>query len=53
MLKVYVIVLFEEVDGSVYKHGKLIRMCYDEEGDKYYELKNGKKELIKKFEMYR
>ena len=41
------------IDGSVYKHGKLILMCYDEEEDKYYELKNGKKELVKKFEMYR
>jgi len=36
------------IDGSVYKHGKLILMCYDEEENKYYELKNGKKERFLK-----
>ena len=41
------------IDGSVYKHGKLILMCYDEEDGRYYEVKNGKKVLVKKFEKYR
>ena len=41
------------IDGSVYKHGKLLLMVYDEEDRKYYQVENGKKLLIKPFSRYR
>ena len=40
------------IDGSVYKGGKLILLAYDERKDKYYQIENGRKILIKKFYKY-
>ena len=40
------------VDGSVYKGGKLILLAYDEDEDKYYQIENGRKILVKKFFKY-
>lgn len=41
------------IDGSVYKHGKLLLLGYDEENDKYYQVENNKMIPVKKFEEYR
>lgn len=38
------------IDGSVYKHGKLLLLAYDEENDKYYQIENGRQVPIHKFE---
>ena len=40
------------IDGSVYKGGKLILLVYDEDEDKYYQIENGRKILVKKFFKY-
>ena len=34
------------IDGSVYEHGKLLLMAYDEEKRKYYQVENGRKITI-------
>ncbi len=41
------------IDGSVYKHGKLLLLAYDEEKGKYYQVENGKMILVKPFSKYR
>ncbi len=41
------------IDGSVYKHGKLLLLCYDEEDGKYYQIEQGRKKTVYKFEKYR
>ena len=37
------------IDGSVYKHGKLLLLGYDESEDKYYQIENGKRIPLKKY----
>ena len=37
------------IDGSVYKHGKLLLLAYDEEKEKYYQIEKGKKILVRKY----
>lgn len=41
------------IDGSVYKHGKLLLLGYDEESDKYYQVEKSKMIPVKKFEAFR
>ncbi len=41
------------IDGSVYKHGKLLLMTYDEEERKYFQVEIGKKIPIRIFDKYR
>lgn len=41
------------IDGSVYKGGKLLLLGYDESDGKYYQIENGKKVPVKKYERYR
>lgn len=41
------------IDGSVYKHGKLLLLAYDEEKGEYYQVENGKMILIRPFIKYR
>ena len=38
------------IDGSVYKHGKLLLLAYDEEEEKYYQIEQGRRLPVKKFE---
>lgn len=40
------------IDGSVYKHGKLLLLGYDEENDKYYQVEKNKMIPVKKFEVF-
>ena len=37
------------IDGSVYKHGKLLLMGYDEKTDKYYQIEKDSKVPVRKF----
>ncbi len=41
------------IDGSVYKHGKLLLLAYDEEDGKYYQIEGDRSLPIMKFEKYR
>ena len=41
------------IDGSVYNHGKLLLLGYDESDGKYYQIENGRMVPIKKFQRYR
>ena len=41
------------IDGSVYKHGKLLLFAYDESNNHYYQIERGRKVHIKKYDKYR
>ena len=41
------------IDGSVYKHGKLLLLAYNEEDEKYYQIEGDRSLPVKKFERYR
>ena len=41
------------IDGSVYKHGKLLLLAYDEEDEKYYQIEGDRSIPVKKIERYR
>ena len=41
------------IDGSVYKHGKLLLLGYDEKNNRYYQIENSKQIPLKKFERFR
>ena len=41
------------IDGSIYKGGKLLLLEYDESDGKYYQIEDGRKVLVKKYERYR
>jgi serine/threonine protein phosphatase 1 len=40
------------IDGSVYKHGKLLLLAYDEEENNYYQIEQGKRIPVRKFDKY-
>ena len=39
------------IDGSVYKGGKLLLLAYDEEKEKYYQVENGRMDIINPFDV--
>ena len=41
------------IDGSVYKHGKLLLLGCDEKNNRYYQIENSKQIPVKKFERFR
>ena len=41
------------IDGSVYKHGKLLLLVYDDNDKCYYQMDSGRKNKVRKFERYR
>ncbi|MCR5732990.1 MAG: metallophosphoesterase [Lachnospiraceae bacterium] len=41
------------IDGSVYKHGKLLLLAFDEHDGKYYQIENGKMIPVRPFDKYR
>jgi len=40
------------IDGTVYKDGKMLLLAYDETEDKYYQIENGRKIPVRKYDKY-